>query len=47
MDKDMSVTYTNRKNLTYYLCKTTTKTGKPRYHFVCEQKGEPLDEIPA
>lgn len=42
----MSVTYTNRKNLTYYLCKTTTKTGKPRYYFAREQKGKPLDEIP-
>jgi len=42
----MTVTYTNRKGLTYYLCKTTTKTGKPRYYFAREQKGEPLDEIP-
>lgn len=42
----MSVTYTNRKGLTYYLCRTTTKTGKPRYYFAREQKGEPLDEIP-
>jgi len=42
----MPVTYTNRKGLTYYLCQTTTKTGKPRYYFAREQKGEPLDEIP-
>jgi len=42
----MPVTYTNRKDLTYYLCKTTTKTGKPRYYFAREQKGEPVDEIP-
>ena len=42
----MPVTYTNRKDLTYYLCKTTTKTGKPRYYFAREPKGEPLDEIP-
>ncbi len=42
----MPITYTNRKGKTYYLCKTTTKTGKPRYYFAREQKGEPLDEIP-
>ena len=42
----MPVTYTNHKGLTYYLCKTTTKTGKPRYYFAREQKGEPVDEIP-
>jgi hypothetical protein len=29
----MSVTYTNRKNVTYYLGQTVTKTGKPRYTF--------------
>ncbi|MCP4540487.1 MAG: hypothetical protein GY832_25395 [Chloroflexi bacterium] len=40
------VTYTNRKGLIYYLCQTTTKTGKPRYYFAREQKGEPMDEIP-
>jgi hypothetical protein len=27
----MPVTYTNRKNVTYYLGQTVTKTGKPRY----------------
>ncbi len=42
----MPITYTNRKGKTYYLCKTTTKTGKSRYYCAREQKGEPLDEIP-
>lgn len=43
----MPVTYTNRKGLTYYLCRGTTKTGKPRYYFAREVKDEPLEEIPA
>ena len=42
----MSVTYTNRKGLTYYLCKGVTKTGKPRYYFAREPKGEPVEQIP-
>ncbi|MCK4471379.1 MAG: hypothetical protein KAW49_06285, partial [Anaerolineae bacterium] len=42
----MPVTYTNRKGMTYYLCKTITKTGKPRYYFAREPKGEPIEEIP-
>ena len=42
----MPITYTNRKGATYYLCKSTTKTGKPRYYFAREQKGEPVDEMP-
>jgi hypothetical protein len=32
----MPVTYTNRKGVTYTLCRTTTKTGKARYVFVRE-----------
>lgn len=43
----MPVTYTSRKGLTYYLCRGTTKTGKPRYYFAREIKDEPLEEIPA
>lgn len=35
----MPVTYTNRKGTTYTLCRSTTKTGKPRYHFVLEPEG--------
>jgi len=42
----MSVTYTNRKGVTYYLCRSITKTGKPRYVFACEPKGEPVEHIP-
>jgi hypothetical protein len=42
----MPVTYTNRKGVTYYLCRGITKTGKPRYYFAREIKGEPVDEIP-
>jgi hypothetical protein len=42
----MPVTYTNRKGITYYLCKSVTKTGKPRYYFARQVKGEPVEEIP-
>jgi hypothetical protein len=42
----MTVTYTNRKGVTYYLCRGITKTGKPRYYFAREVKGEPVDEVP-
>ncbi len=42
----MPVTYTNRKGRTYFLCKGTTKSGKPRYFFAREPKGEALDSVP-
>jgi len=42
----MTVTYTNRENVTYTLCRGTTKTGKPRYYFAREPKGEPVNRIP-
>lgn len=42
----MPVTYTNRKGLTYYLCRGRTKTGKSRYYFAREIKDEPLEEMP-
>lgn len=42
----MPITYTSRKNKTYTLCKGETKTGKPRYFFAREPKGEIVDEIP-
>ena len=42
----MTVTYTSRKGLTYYLCQGVTKTGKPRYYFAREPKDTPLDHIP-
>jgi len=43
----MPVTYTNRKGRTYFLCKGKTKTGKPRYYFARQPKGEPVEQIPA
>jgi hypothetical protein len=42
----MPIAYTNRKGRTYFLCKGKTKTGKTRYYFAVEQKGEPVEEIP-
>ena len=42
----MPVTYTNRKGLTYYLCRGLTKTGKPHYYFARESKDEPVEEMP-
>ncbi|MDI6770499.1 MAG: hypothetical protein QMD04_12610 [Anaerolineales bacterium] len=42
----MPITYTNRKGFKYFLNKGVTKTGKPRYTFAREQKGEPIDEVP-
>jgi hypothetical protein len=42
----MPATYTNRKGMTYFLCRGTTKTGKPRYFFTRERKGEAIDAIP-
>ena len=42
----MPITYANRKGVTYHLCQTLTKTGKPRYVFAREPKGEPLEEVP-
>ncbi len=40
----MSVTYTNRKGVTYTLCQGTTKTGKPRYAFARDPKGRRVVE---
>ena len=42
----MRITHTNRKGQKYYLGKGVTKTGKPRYFFAKEEKGEPVSEIP-
>lgn len=42
----MSITYTNRKDVTYTLCRGVTKTGKPRYYFAREPQGEPVETIP-
>jgi hypothetical protein len=40
------VTYTNRKGITFYLCQGVTKTGKSRYYFAREIKGEPVEQVP-
>ena len=44
----MSVSYTNRKGLTYMLYRGQTKTGKPRYYFgrPGQSQGEPVTELP-
>jgi hypothetical protein len=36
----MPITYTNRKGVTYHLCRGVTKTGKPRYYFAREPKSD-------
>jgi hypothetical protein len=46
-ENQMTVTYTNRKGVTYTLCRTATKTGKPRYVFVRDPTDrETVEEIP-
>ncbi len=42
----MPITYTNRKGVTYYLCRGSTKTGKPRYSFAREPRGTIVEELP-
>jgi hypothetical protein len=42
----MPVTYTNRKGQTFFLCRGTTKTGKPRYMFALQTTGEIVEKIP-
>jgi hypothetical protein len=42
----MPITYTNRKGVTYYLCQTTTKTGKPRYYFAREPQSTSVEQVP-
>ncbi len=42
----MAVTYTNRKGVTFSLCQSLTKTGKPRYSFAHQPKGTPVEQIP-
>jgi len=42
----MPIQFTNQNGVTYYLCRGTTKTGKPRYYFAREPKGEPVAQIP-
>jgi len=44
----MSVSYTNRKGVTYTLYQGQTRTGKPRYYFgrPGQGQGEPVTELP-
>ncbi|MEZ4269864.1 MAG: hypothetical protein R3C68_00005 [Myxococcota bacterium] len=41
-----TITYTNRKDDTYYLGAVKTKTGKTRYVFARKPNGEPVPEVP-
>jgi hypothetical protein len=43
----MPITYTNRKGLTYFLCRGITKTGRPRYFFARQPRDEPMDSMPS
>ncbi len=43
----MPITYSNRKGITFYLRQGVTKTGKTRYYFARQPKGERVEEIPA
>jgi len=42
----MPITYTNRKDVTYYLHRGQTKTGKPRYFFSRKEQGDLVNNIP-
>lgn len=42
----LPITYTNRKGVTYHLCRGVTKTGKPRYYFAREPCDEPVEQLP-
>jgi hypothetical protein len=42
----MSITYTNRKGVTYYLHRSRTKSGKPRYYFSRKDQGKLMTKIP-
>lgn len=42
----MSITYTNRKGVTYYLHRGRTKSGKPRYYFSRKDQGKLMIKIP-
>ena len=42
----MPITYTNRKGVTYYLCRGSTRTGKPRYTFARQPRDTSVEELP-
>ncbi|MGQ9677633.1 MAG: hypothetical protein ACUVX1_18385 [Chloroflexota bacterium] len=43
----MAITYTNRKGVTYHLCRGLSRNGKPRYYFAREPRDESVQEVPA
>ena len=42
----MPITYTNRRGVTYHLCRTVSDTGTVRYVLAREPRGEPVEEVP-
>ncbi len=42
----MTITYTNRKGVTYYLWRSVSGTGKLRYYFARDARDEPVDQLP-
>ena len=42
----MPVVHRNRKGRPYYLCESTTNTGRPRYYFSRERRSSMLTQIP-
>jgi hypothetical protein len=42
----MPITYTNRKNIAYYLHRSQSKSGKPRYFFSRKDQGDLVENIP-
>lgn len=42
----MAITYTNRKQKTYYLHQGKTKTGKPKYFFSLKAEGASVTMVP-
>lgn len=42
----MTITYCNRKGVTYFLCRGVSKTGKARYYFAREARDEPVEDLP-
>lgn len=43
----MAITYTNRKGVTYHLCRGLSRNGKYRYYFAREPREESVEEMPA
>lgn len=47
MSRSHGLAYTSRHGTVYYLCATSTKTGKTRYVMARQPVGQPLDAVPA